>query len=61
MFRLITVAVAITFGSAVLAAPQAAIAPAAVSPGAGDGQVLCKFVVTAERGSKPFQMCQTKA
>lgn len=61
MFRLITVAAAITFGSAVLAAPQAAIAPAAPSPGADDGPVVCKYVVTAQRRAKPFQMCLTKS
>ena len=34
-------------------------APAAVDD--ANSQLVCKMVVTAERGSKPFKMCMTKA
>lgn len=62
MFRLITAAVAITIGSAVSGSPQALASSAApASDGAGDGQVVCKYVVSAQRGAKPFQMCLTKS
>ncbi len=55
MFRIMTLA-AFALGSAVYAAPQS---PSAV--GAANAPLACKFVVTAESGAKPFQMCLTKS
>lgn len=43
--------------SAVLASP----ALTAETPAAAASDTVCKYVVSAERGSKPFQMCMTKA
>ena len=34
---------------------------APASQAADDAKVVCKYVITAKRGAKPFQMCLTKA
>ena len=56
--------------AALIAAAPASSAPTAVAgtsqPQAatsapGDSDKICKYVVTAEPGSKPFQLCQSKA
>lgn len=47
---------AFALGSAAVAAPQASsIAPAAKP------QIVCKYVVSAQPGSKPSQLCLTKS
>jgi hypothetical protein len=63
MIRFTTAAVAILFASAAIAAqdnspPSATLAPNAAS---GDDKVICHYVLTADRGSKPYRLCMTKA
>ena len=55
MVRIIAL-VAIALGSPAVAAPQASSAAADSKP-----SVVCKYVVTAEAGSKTFRMCLTKS
>ncbi len=55
MLRILGLA-AFVFGSPTVAAPQTTSATIDAPT-----QVVCKNVVAAQRGSKPFQMCLTKS
>lgn len=60
MFRTITAAMAIGLASAAIGASQSTSSAAPDHDPAADSKV-CKYVVSAKRGSKPFQMCLTKS
>ena len=48
-------------GLAVAAASFASASPEPATAPASDQQKICKTVVSAEPGTKPYQMCMTKA
>ncbi len=66
MVRIMTLA-AIALGVPACAAPPTPSVAAAVAPqsssvaAAADPQEVCKFVITAQPGAKPFQMCLTRS
>ncbi len=68
MVRIITLAAIALGSSACAAAPQTSSTAAVAAPQtssvaavSADPREVCKFVVSAQPGSKPFQMCLTKS
>lgn len=60
MLRIVTAGVALAIASAAAGAGNGAVSAAAPAP-AATADTVCKYVVAAKAGSKPYRLCLTES